>query len=458
MHQFTLKMGNKTSTQSKAEIFKLKMDHFEELFDWLSFEDIIILGRTCHRMKQIVGYYIKTNYASAEFVADFNGIRTKYPHVNMNVSALSSFLQKLEFNHLENTEVWKERKPTYICQMKADRYKSLTEIRLILVFLSDKGISCIKEILGQLETVKFHSHRYQDESIEFYKSFLQFCPNLKKLYILGSRKDEGSGTSIIGADDSWLRGTYPTLEHFELAAGGIAPIDELRIFFEQNTKIKTFATNVEIILNNIDIFKNINAKWNVLSVKFDNTRTFDFTIRNVLNEQHKRGLFKELNLYFHNFFNFDQDTANHLIHFNGLTKLFIQSMDESIDLSRLINLQYLCIYKIVTNMEELSKSLVNLEFVQIMTASIDELIPLVRYSPKLNTIVVFNSPKGNTGIPSVADLNRKRSKLEKARKITLYVAEHLYLAEKWRKNKTNQCLFEIRRYESFTALNHNFFL
>lgn len=60
--------------KSQAEIFKLKMDHFEEIFEWLSAKDLAELSQTCKRMQHVVGYYIKTNYAALDFKFTGDGI------------------------------------------------------------------------------------------------------------------------------------------------------------------------------------------------------------------------------------------------------------------------------------------------------------------------------------------------------------------------------------------------
>lgn len=52
--------------QPQADIFKLEIDHFEELFDYLSLEHLVALAESCKRMQFIVGYYIKMNYAGIQ--------------------------------------------------------------------------------------------------------------------------------------------------------------------------------------------------------------------------------------------------------------------------------------------------------------------------------------------------------------------------------------------------------
>ena len=57
---------------------------------------------------------------------------------------------------------------------------------------------------------------------------------------------------------------------------------------------------------------------------------------------------------------------------------------------------------------------------------------------------------------NIEELNEERSKMDNARKVTVYVQEAVYLAVKWTKNRTEWHLIEIKRGSSYDALNHNF--
>lgn len=110
-------MGVKMSRRTKStisndqlEIFKLKMDHFEEIFDWLSLKDLLELSQTCNRMKRIVGYYIMTKYVKTKLVFSlFNN--TRHPSIRLPGKwhtekgpyylGLSSFLTKVKLHNLE---------------------------------------------------------------------------------------------------------------------------------------------------------------------------------------------------------------------------------------------------------------------------------------------------------------------------------------------------------------------
>lgn len=446
-----------SNQQPQAEIFKLKVDHFEELFDWLSLKDLVALGQTCKRMQHIVGYWIKINYAAVKFESRKDGIAGPHPEINLN--GLSSFLKKIIFHYLEHVpyDHWGRqwRAPGGIIDyMKANQFKSLTEILLTRVVLTDAGIERIKDILSQLETVKLKFPHFLDENQEFYDGFLQFCTNVNRLCIQGS-----SNTSIVSGDNTWLRQKYPTLEHFELIMNEAGPIVGLETFFEQNANVKTFATNIEVISANSDTLKNIKLKLDILSVDFCHANTLHSS-PDLLNDLYGSGLFNELHVYFFTLYNstFNPESVDALISLKGLTKLYIDGMEDGTDLSPLINLKQLYVNRAssISNMTMLATKLIHLEFIQFTYANIDDILPFVRHSIKLTKIAVHRLDEKDKVILKVGQLNTERSKLSNARKVTIYVNESVYLAVKWAKNQTNWNLIEIKRGESYVGLNHNF--
>lgn len=448
--------------QPQAEIFKLKMDHFAELFDWLSLGDLAALGQTCKRMQRYVGYHIKTNYAATTFESTKNGIIYKPTddEVPIELGEMSSFMTRLaieikEFEDLQDEWVMKNAIP----HMKADQFKSLKEIQLIKPEITEAIPFRIQDILRQVEIVKLKFP--ENKHVDFYESFLQFCPNLKKLSIHGWGME-----TIVGVDDSWLRRKYPSLEHLELllACHSDQRVPELPIFFEQNPQIKSFATTIGTIFWHRHFFVNCQLNLEVLSIEFgefnvsletESTKTS----RDLLNQLHEHGLFKQLHVYFSYQNDFSQKDVTQLRSFNGLTKLFIAHMDQNvIDLTPLIFLKQLCVDDtiFILDMDNLAKSLKNLEHFQITRADVDDIIPFIHHSPKLNTIVVLYLDKDGLNNFNIQNLNKERSKLANARKVTLYVEESVYLAKKSAYNNTNCNFIEIKRGASYEALNHCF--
>lgn len=182
--------------------------------------------------------------------------------------------------------------------------------------------------------------------------------------------------------------------------------------------------------------------------------------RDFLNELHECGVFKELHIYFFTLYNttFDAESVAELIAFNGLTKVSIQGMKGGIDLSPLINLKHLCVNIAfhITNMDTLAIKLINLESIQFTYANMDEIIPFIRHSVKLNTIIVFNLHKYFEIVSKIKEINEERCQKQNAKKITIFVKEKVYLTVKWAKHQIEWSLIEIKRGKSYDALNHDF--
>lgn len=47
------------------KIFKLNVDCFEEIFNYLAIHDIFAMGETCTRMQNVAGYYFQQNFPDA---------------------------------------------------------------------------------------------------------------------------------------------------------------------------------------------------------------------------------------------------------------------------------------------------------------------------------------------------------------------------------------------------------
>lgn len=467
--------------QPQAEIFKLKMDHFEELFDWLSLKDLLMLSQTCQRMKHIVGYYIKTSEVAKKFVYhDFiydysiDGITTKDRALNLGLGVkstkfdgLSPFLRKLVFPQLERSQchnvkqrwLWFSKeikccKHYCIPYLKADQFKSLTEIELFeigMLSFTDKGISCIKEILGQLETVKL-TQCVIHKDMEFYESFLQFCINIKKLCLFYPLQWNytHSSVNIFGANNSWLLRKYSKLEYFELRNITTGRIAELQTFFEQNTTIKTFATNMKLIRSNSEIFKNINSTWNVLSVVFEDPYAIDTSL-DLLSNLYEREHFQHLHLHIPKHIFFQQSIANQMTSLSLIGLTIGQVNFLTLNSSPFRDLKHLWIGDSVFNVERhcvLAKTLINLEFISFEYRIIDDILPFIRYSAKLKTIDLRFSVQDYeefSNFISLEEQNNERSKLRNARKIIIYIPEEAYLLIKWRQSSTSCGLIEIRR-------------
>lgn len=65
-----------SSIEITPNIFKLDIDCFDEIFEYLSIKDLHSFGQTCRAMHKVAGEYFKRNHSAAEKFCHKDG--TKY--------------------------------------------------------------------------------------------------------------------------------------------------------------------------------------------------------------------------------------------------------------------------------------------------------------------------------------------------------------------------------------------
>lgn len=77
----------------RPQIFKLDVDCVEEMFDWLSINDINSVAETCIRMQRITGDYFQPTLATLELKYD-GEFKMLDGHGNLN--GFKEFIQRLQ--------------------------------------------------------------------------------------------------------------------------------------------------------------------------------------------------------------------------------------------------------------------------------------------------------------------------------------------------------------------------
>lgn len=67
---------------STSSIFTLTVDCFDEIFDYLTLEDLCSFGQTCRKSQQIAGNYFKSNYSNATTYSTSHTVCTVHWHDN----------------------------------------------------------------------------------------------------------------------------------------------------------------------------------------------------------------------------------------------------------------------------------------------------------------------------------------------------------------------------------------
>lgn len=172
-------------------------------------------------------------------------------------------------------------------------------------------------------------------------------------------------------------------------------------------------------------------------------------ISGVLDALHVRGFYKQL--YVRVAIQSDQQCFNRIASLHGLEglALFYWSNVLSVQIP-LPNLKVAFFWNCDhSHEEELTNNLINIQRITFERASIGSILPFVRRCPRLNRIRILEVLDGDyieNGIIDLLVLNNERKKLAYKRKITIFVAEHILLTNKWNQSinlsfiKLDRCL------------------
>lgn len=118
----------------------------------------------------------------------------------------------------------------------------------------------------------------------------------------------------------------------------------------------------------------------------------------------------------------------------------------------MINVEQLFLNKpaLINDLNEAVSKLTRLNYIYFGEASFEIILPFVKSLPKLQKIkmiTIENGPHFNneTKILDLSTLNYEREHLKRAKKLTIYLTEMIYLATRWAFNLTEFALIEIKR-------------
>lgn len=497
------------NTEIQSDIFKLNIDCFEEILDYLDIFDLISFGQSCKRLQEVAGYWFRENYSRHKIIANnhcicllgdenikincfskrisniifsekYRIITDDYPesvigdNFKYQYMTYERYYKKSHIIKRMDEKMWESYKVNFV---KPYRYiqsncsKSLKDITFKKCKITQDKIQLIKHRLHSAECIKI-----SDCSVdgEFHEWILQFCGNINRLHVTGEHnyfkrhKYIASNGPIIGVNNNWLQQKYPTLKHFSLETYGIRVI-ELPYFFRMNTHIRKFSTNSNCIFSNTNDFLHscIFTLLDIFAVNFEknheelpqshsyniNALRCDLdTFCKILNKLYERGFYGKLYFYFNEQFLIRQENIIHLTTLKSLAKLY-GKLFGSVSLSSLVNLEEIFIDSsaAVIDWTELPSKLPNLQQIGLSISSIDHILPFISHAAQLRKILVHSLKNGTYFEDNILDifaLNRQRSMLDGAQKLTIYVNECIYLATKIAKKKTECGLIRIKRIDS----------
>lgn len=392
MSHTTVKIQTLTSSESQLasvspsneeftpKIFKLTIDCFDEIFEYLSLKDLQSLGQTCKTMQQVAGEYFKQNYLAAEKICTKDGIYTVYSDkedlidVRIWTSNFNQFMPCIS-HYFERID------PLRYLQSHIDEFKSIKHIRLESLNLNHDKVKLIRKILPQLEVVQIKNGQIIGN---FYELMLKYCEKLKSVYVQNCKSDDGY---------DWLLADYPNLRHLELIPSHLHVIEELSEFFALNPKVQRFSSSGDFLWNNRNEFLMNNAKLDILEIKSNHFAGCGDSIWELLKQLHLKGFYKRLFLYTDGI---NQDLSIKLASLPNLETLCIRWFSGTYNLTFLSNLKELILLDGLNanDAEILANGLWKLERLYVDKVTIEDILPFIRHSVKLNKIKML--PKGDS--------------------------------------------------------------
>lgn len=405
------------AAQDPLTIFKLNIDCWEVIFDWLSLDDLHAFGQTCKYFHRIAGEYFKWKYKRVLGDVYDKGMTINWGDFN----GFNEFTQRLSFY---------SRNPDASLLYALTNCKSPREMEIVNGRSSEIDLSRLENMLKNIEILKISNFHV---STEFLESFLQRCAKSLKRLMLD-----------VSLGNSWMNNcTYPQLQHLSLFE--CDHCDELIKFFEKNPNVRSFATSAALILKNLKEFTDSTMRLDDLTI----LRNDDIdAITIALNRLYEGGIFKRLH--------FKTATSKHLIDLPGLSTLHIDTYNyiKMPDLSSVTSIAFQALWNGLCswmNMEELSIALKNLQCIFTPETNAKYMMPFIRNSTKLKEIKMEYF-RGDHGHIDPVTMSNERKRLHGAHKVSIYVEEKDFLMVKWKYNKSDFGLIEIKRKESYDGV------
>lgn len=430
------KVAGDRTAKSTTNISSLPYDCFVEIFEFLSLQDLHAIGQTSKWLHKFAGSYFKLNFTAAPVGCASNG-------VYVNGTQLNGFSEFIRSASILLYRIDDDR----IHYIDAKCSKAFQQLRLIFVNLTTIKSPHIKNVLRKIETLDMSHCKIDDQ---FASNFLAFCTNLKRFCM---RNCEES-TSL---SDQWLLQVYPNLEHFEwVEEKRDVQAEQIQTFFKQNRSLRSFATNASFLWKFRQTFEWISINLDDLAIDIDHLTVSKFdTIVKLLQKLLQNGFYRRLHLYTSSL-QLSQSSVDKLVPLHALEKIYLRNIKNNVTFHRLVNLKELGIYlcSSSTIFESLAKDLVNLERIYFWKATVHNLVPFIRHSAKLQKIKVQHLETDADFIFILMAVNRERANLARARKVTIYVNENIFLEFKWATDTTDLGFVQIKRADSYEWEHH----
>lgn len=403
----------------EPQIFKLTINCVHKFFDYLSLKDICAVSKTCKRMNAIAGDYMKWNFSAAEMECCHSELKVNGQNFNDFCALIPNieFIQSVTFPE-QYIDVM-ARKPL----KKAHFYSTYYDIN---------DIQRISRLLNNVETVSFFIPRMK---YEFYESFMKHCKHIRSLRIRSWEE------YVIGTDNSWLLRRYPTLESLELKIDDLQ-VNELGEFFALNPNVRRLSIDEQTLLTSYSSMLKTKTQLEELIVLVRSHSRDNF---NILNSLYHQGFYRRLHVYVRGA---NQQTINRIASLHGLEKLYMRGYCPALVLNALTNIKELALIfdRDDFDIQKTATNLIHLEKLYFTRATPKTIRTFMQHSANLRAIKVEKILGASLDLST---LNRIRSGLQGAKKVSIYLREEDFLQIKWANRMgTDHSLIDLKRYDS----------
>ncbi|XP_031637956.1 uncharacterized protein LOC116350333 [Contarinia nasturtii] len=425
-----------------SPIFKLDVICFAEIFDRLSLDELHKFGQTCKKSQQIAGDYFQCTYKSTEIRCATDGLNAySYIFCSVQLNGFNRYIQKLSIygNRNEN-----ENDINVFDCMRSNCVDSLRHIQFVDVAMTKKSVNSIRKLLKKVNILEIDTCTMDGK---LYQHLLKCCKQLKRLSV-----------RRFGGNIKWLTKHYPALEHLELYQIGFK-IDHLKVFFERNQSVHSFAVDANCLWQNEQSIMDANFELDDLIVDINGWEFHIESICKLLNRFFEKRFYRRLYLYAPYI---DEESTAEIASVHGLEKLFLTShIAYGIALPIFANLKQMSFRSCpeFIEIESFAEKLASLERVHFGQATFSDVLLFIGRLVTLNTIKVdhFKNAHDFNHTLDLKTMNEQRKALCDASKIIVYVEETIYLNTKWitMPEMTNELSqIEIQRNDSCEWSHH----
>lgn len=422
------------AADQQPDIFKLNIDCFEEIFDYLPFESLVNFSQTCTRFQQVAVHIYQQNYSDT--LVKLNSDQVKH---------FMQFVQKIELKF--DNDLWNF--VSYQYQMSR-----LTQIEFTYrIQMTHAKIASIKKFLKKI----LYLHVGARIDTANFETLLDACPKIERIDI-----------DTFGFMGGIPLRKWSTLKKFGFYSNiwgrtsSYCNTHGLATFLELNQNIRHFATDILYMWNNGKQMKCANIKLDDLGIRiFEKDLRILKSAVQLLIELYELGFYKRIHLYCLAIM--QQDMLSLLVPIKGVVKFyfgadFIDSSLSVLNQSEELHLVN-CRGMGLNYFTPLPINFTHLKRLTLEVAVFDDILRLVSQAELLVKINVteirdeddFNldEAKEPEKILDLHLLNRARTKLANGRdlKVTIFAAEKLYLATKWAMKGNDFGLIRMRRAE-----------